>query len=584
MQEHAIHKQVFSFHFTNETTAFYAQHQLEHVVAGACNRLIGAILDQQDAGSDSFHVIEKLDIDLGIISLDTIRDGSVVDKICTGVREALQRTAYQQVPYTQMEQQLQQYFLHAGSFPWWAGATMRKQLLEKLQSGTTARQAITGKEKAMHAIGLWRSLQHAKRLPGRKLRQQALAAAMYQHRHSLNLHQLDETDALQLLALLQQHRDIWLPFEALLQQLLQSSGLPVISLRLLQQVTALAEAAAHQPHSSRLHTRQHYTTMLPANASPLPAQALTQLAALAKEQARLHSVRYEQLLELPGFLSLFFLLFPRHWQHNEAAITLPHTASLAEHIQVLKQDLEAVLQGLKWAEIALLKQLVQTGKLHTTAEKTMVAEVLAQLPVNAVTWMEYLARLNAEKYELLVTVTEAATPAEAMPDDGGYISNAGLCLVAPYLPAFFRQLRLLENGQFKTVVHAQKAACLLHYLATGETHAPEYELPFNKILCGLPLHESFAVPLHISSKQQAEADSLLESVITHWAALKNTSPQGFRQAFLQREGKLDMQENKYLLRVARKSHDLLLGSLPWSFHLIKCPWMASPVLVEWEYK
>jgi len=67
--------------------------------------------------------------------------------------------------------------------------------------------------------------------------------------------------------------------------------------------------------------------------------------------------------------------------------------------------------------------------------------------------------------------------------------DAGLIILWPFLPRFFRSLGLLEDKQFVDEAAAHRAAGLLQYLADGQPEAPEYLLIFNKILCGLPWDE-----------------------------------------------------------------------------------------------
>ncbi len=77
------------------------------------------------------------------------------------------------------------------------------------------------------------------------------------------------------------------------------------------------------------------------------------------------------------------------------------------------------------------------------------------------------------------------------------------------------------------------------------------------------------------------AEELLQSAITHWKALKNTSPDGLRTGFFQRDGKLIEENNSCRIIVERKAQDVLLDNIPWNIHLIKLPWHKKVVFVEW---
>ena len=75
---------------------------------------------------------------------------------------------------------------------------------------------------------------------------------------------------------------------------------------------------------------------------------------------------------------------------------------------------------------------------------------------------------------------------------------------------------------------------------------------------------------------------MLEGVRSNWTKLKNTSIEGIRQAFLQREGKLEEKDDFYHLTVEEKAYDILLDSVPWNFRMIRHPWMKKTVQVKWR--
>lgn len=161
-----------------------------------------------------------------------------------------------------------------------------------------------------------------------------------------------------------------------------------------------------------------------------------------------------------------------------------------------------------------------------------------------------------------------------------YINNAGLCLLWPFLGTFFERLHLTQDGRFRDPAARRCAVSLLHYLAFAEPEAPEYLLPFNKLLCGIPVNDVFeAEPL--TAEQTAACDELLEAVIGNAPILNNMSLDGFRGSFLLRRGSLSAGEGSWLLRVERETYDLVLERFPWSWQWLKLPWMEYPVRVEW---
>ena len=165
--------------------------------------------------------------------------------------------------------------------------------------------------------------------------------------------------------------------------------------------------------------------------------------------------------------------------------------------------------------------------------------------------------------------------------DDYFIDNAGLVLLWPYLAKFFEHLELVENNQFIDKNSIYKAAHLLQYLVTGKQEQPEYHFPLNKVLCGLDIEESIPRKLKLKKKESKACEELLSGVVKNWTALKNTSVDGFREAFLKREGKLTRKDNDWVLKIEQKAYDILLEKLPWRISIVKLPWMPGIMYVEW---
>lgn len=176
----------------------------------------------------------------------------------------------------------------------------------------------------------------------------------------------------------------------------------------------------------------------------------------------------------------------------------------------------------------------------------------------------------------------AETPRPGEAPESLAVENAGIVLLGPYLQAFFGELELLQGVSFADEMAQYRAVFLLHFLATGEQNPDEPTLVLQKILCGLPAEAPIPAHIPLSAAEKSESFSLLEAVIRNWPALKNTSPEGLRQAFLQRQGSLRFLPDPYgLLQVERKGQDLLLERLPWSYSVIRLPWMGGVMRVTW---
>jgi Contractile injection system tape measure protein len=163
-----------------------------------------------------------------------------------------------------------------------------------------------------------------------------------------------------------------------------------------------------------------------------------------------------------------------------------------------------------------------------------------------------------------------------------FITGAGLVLLHPFLPHLFRHCDFLDEKIFRDAESQTKAVYAIHYLITGTVIMPEHQLLLPKLFCGMSLEQ----PLHpvdlLAKSQQEAGDELLRAVIRHWTALKNTSPDGLREAFLQRNGKLEIRDGDWHLLVEEKTQDILIKRLPWGISIVKYPWMKGMLSVTWN--
>ncbi len=163
---------------------------------------------------------------------------------------------------------------------------------------------------------------------------------------------------------------------------------------------------------------------------------------------------------------------------------------------------------------------------------------------------------------------------------GQFVTLAGLVLLGPYLQMFLKRVRLVRDGR---LTDPGTALAAVHYLGSGQTDAPpEYELVLPKLLCGFDLEEVPPALPAIDACIVRESNELLSSVIGHWSALKNTSTDSLREAFLHRDGKLSLSKTgTWLLQVEHKPYDMLLKYLPWSYQMTRLPWMDRLLITEW---
>jgi hypothetical protein len=162
-----------------------------------------------------------------------------------------------------------------------------------------------------------------------------------------------------------------------------------------------------------------------------------------------------------------------------------------------------------------------------------------------------------------------------------YVENAGLVILWPFLQNFFTHLGLIEKKQFRDPAARQRAVGLLQYVAAADPQPPEFLLPLNKVLCGMPVDDVFDFGPEITGVEMEACTDLLTAAIHHAPILRDMSVDGFRGTFLLRQGQLSVRDGNWLLRVQRETHDIVLDRFPWSVALVRLPWMPVLMPVEW---
>lgn len=186
-----------------------------------------------------------------------------------------------------------------------------------------------------------------------------------------------------------------------------------------------------------------------------------------------------------------------------------------------------------------------------------------------------IQKLMQEEQEWLAQQEQLQQPF----DESVFISNAGAVIVAAFVPAFLEKMKFAANQK---ILDPQKAVCAIQYLVTGSDKMQEYDLVLPKILCGVPITTPVHTGnFHMTKSQRKEAEEVLSSIIEYWNILQNTSVDGLRQSFLQRNGKLSYNGNDWLLQVEQQPYDMLLQHLPWNISMIKLPWMEQLLKTEW---
>lgn len=167
--------------------------------------------------------------------------------------------------------------------------------------------------------------------------------------------------------------------------------------------------------------------------------------------------------------------------------------------------------------------------------------------------------------------------------EGIDVKNAGLILINHYFPMLFQRLGLTDGHRFYLPDKQADAVHYLQFVATGLTETEEHNLALNKVLCGVPIREPVKNKIEISSKEIELVEQLLRAMAGHWNAIGSTSTEGFRGNWLIRDGLLIEHEEKWELIIEKRAYDLLINQSPFTFSVIKYPWMGKPLYVKWPY-
>ena len=224
-------------------------------------------------------------------------------------------------------------------------------------------------------------------------------------------------------------------------------------------------------------------------------------------------------------------------------------------------------------------------QLETQEQLTGLTKHLLEIPDAEIVWREAAStqpgfsdnQLNRED------VPQSNPEEQLLKDDEqpiSFISNAGLILLAPFLPRLFSLLQLTENGKFKDRDAQIKAMFLIQYAVFGSTEFPEYELQLNKLLTGFKTGIPVPRSVTLTEEDINTTEGMLHGVVQHWNKVRTID--GLREGFLQRKGKLDENDEIIELTVENKAFDMLMDSVPWNFKTTKFSWMDKTIQVKWR--
>lgn len=310
-------------------------------------------------------------------------------------------------------------------------------------------------------------------------------------------------------------------------------------------------------------------------------------------------LRLARLLETRPACERWLQLFdePQRWRFLQAQFG-PAAQSLRQRstrlLQVLSHKLQAPMRALQTHWQTLCKALFIDGQGADRAmlrkhQALLLAEagagITAPTPASVTSFAP--ERLRQNKAEASRQESEVL-----------WVRDGGQVLLAVYAERLFGQLGLTQARQFIDETARARAVLCLQTLVHGPGQSEEPDWALSKLLCGAAPGRLLPLCEPVDSAQEALLNGLLGSVIEHWRALGKTSIQGLRDSFLLREARLqrlkpaDGDEAKgnnsstagqsWRLSVEPRAYDMLLDRLPWSFSLIKLPWMGGALHVDWR--
>ena len=203
-----------------------------------------------------------------------------------------------------------------------------------------------------------------------------------------------------------------------------------------------------------------------------------------------------------------------------------------------------------------------------------------------------------------------------------YIRNGGIVIMWPFFYDFFKKQNLLDeynHSIFKNDISRSNAIHALEFLVYEKYKNPEWKLILNKILCGVdikkPIYSEYVFhEKNISEKEDEQkinqevkknieilknnADDSIKKCIEEWKELKSLLAfdefkkgidiKTFRNYFLQREGFLNIVEQRYdngikynyILDISNKCYDEYIKNIPWDIQKIELPNMQQPLFIR----
>lgn len=610
MLNNVVNKLTFEFNCNSEPVAKAMSNEITNYWAYQFSEILSEVI-AGNLDDNKLWKIERLEIDLGDIRFEEIGSKEIIErfrKLLTEnmeeLRKNLTRTARTIIPVEDVHIRIVKAFLQTGDLPWWmdknepflpdkaiqaalennsrelqyflrsklnnADVIRRIKMVSSHETWSVLKKLVPELEsKELNIIGLQEKI-HWEKLPESRLNEM-----------NSSLNKPFKSSGFKLLLikdLIANHRNYLVHGIKLLNVFAQEE-LHELEYHLSREyLHAKAEKLLEKLSFSQLIFLKNPEFRKRNRPLSLTIASKQQLLRPSKNIKR---ATVELIINHPGFLqnNIFRLLVNLPELSGSAEIDASdnqlYFMAFLQRIQKAHRHLLKILKKLDQKQSAHFRHVVTHRIFPSKASKKTMEQILHKFTVNELHLITKLLHLSKSDLDTITEINQIPGHKKTI------VENAGLCILAPFLPAFFNHLGYTENGYFKSKSKANRAVYLLQYLVNGKQRNYEYMLQFNKLLCGLDIQEPVTGYKRLTLHERNEAFDLLSSAINHWKAIKSTSVKGFQSSFLQRKGILTEKEDRWTLQVEKTSYDLLLDSIPWSFTLIKFPWMKKMIQVEW---
>ncbi|GAA4276753.1 contractile injection system tape measure protein [Aquimarina mytili] len=537
---HIINKQIIEVVLSDRTTAFESQQRIGQLYSKQLISILNDVLDIHFDNDDHMHYqLDSLTIDLGLVTLDALpevfaKELDVVLKssqttnqltITSNANETEQGVIEERTPLRVLG-----YYLITGRLPWWFNAQKKSYLFEQWE--------LLMKHPTYEFKTLLSQLHHNKTHLDRYL-------------HTFSEEQVFKS-AEWITGL--SHNELYRIRNKVKYEVRKRNKKEILSfwktdfLRVLfrpkREQTANSEVYYLEETLKILGIASHNNTEVPKYKVSKDIQSLL--------------IKYKHLANKHGFLKSI-------------------TTQLNKLIQTSAIN-EVPVHLLTQLTVLLEKVLLEISATEFYFNKDFVtSEMFTSLVTNLNTIEKIVQQVKPKDTPLDITRLQSQF------DETDFITieNAGLVLLWPFLPRFFKNLKLLEDKDFIDESSMHKAVCALQYLCNPhESELFEGQLPLAKLLCGVPLEEP--VPIILLTDEEKEiAHGLLQAVMQQGPHWKNLSVLGFRTSYLCRQASLRSRDDHWLLQVQKETYDITLQKLLWSIQAVKLPWMERALMVEW---